>query len=73
VFLVAGEREAVEGGRLELLEPGVGQVGAFGFVACEHHRVAGKVRRATVVVEVVEVREQDRRPTRVNHRPRVLP
>jgi hypothetical protein len=72
VAAVARPVEALEPGRLQLLEAGVGEHGDLLVVAGEDHGVAGEVGRVAVVVEVVEVGEQeDRAPS--STRPRRLP
>ena len=70
---VAGTGEAVEARRLKVLERGVGEVGDLSVVAGQDHGVAGEVRRASVVVQVVEVGQQDRRASAVHRGPRRLP
>ena len=58
---MAGAVEALERGRLQLLESGVGEVRDLVVVAGEDDRVAGEVGRVAVVVEVVEVGEEEGR------------
>jgi hypothetical protein len=52
---VARPLEAFEGGGLQLLEAGVGEVGDLVVIAGENHGVAREVGGAAVVVEVIEV------------------
>jgi len=59
--------------RLKLLEGGVGEVGDLVVVAGEDDRVPGEASRAAVVVEVVEVGEEQRRPARVDGRAGPVP
>ena len=66
VLRVAGLGQVLELRRLQLLEAGVGEPGDLLVVAGQHHGVAGEVGRLAVVVEVVEVGEQQRRPARVH-------
>ena len=70
---VAGLLEALERGRLQVLEGGVREPGQLVVIAGEDDRVAGEVGGAAVVVEVVEVGEQDRRPALVDGLPRQSP
>jgi hypothetical protein len=50
--------QAVQRGGLEVLEGRVREPGELLVVAGEHHRVAGEVGGAPVMVEVVEIGEQ---------------
>ena len=66
-------REVLQPRRLQLLEAGVGEVGDLLVVAGEDDRVAGEVGRVAVVVEVVDVGQQQRRPAGVDLGPRRRP
>ena len=66
-------RQVLEPRRLQLLEAGVGEVGDLLVVAGEDDGVAGEVGRVAVVVEVVEVGQQQRRPAGVDLGPGRLP
>jgi hypothetical protein len=73
VLAVACSGQVLEPRRLQPLEAGVGEVGELVVVAGEDDRVPGKVRRAPIVVEVVEVGEQKRRASGVDDRAGGLP
>ena len=73
VGAVAGPGQVLEPRRLQPLEPGVGEEGELVVVAGEDDRVAGEVGGVPVMVEVVEVGEQERRPAGLDRLARSLP